>query len=200
MVFFIQKLSTYFRHWTRPQILIFAISVAVVLITIFIFAAVKLSTVDSSSSALSESSQSPHIGDKHSITPTSSAKPTEETSQEGEIYIVEDSSFCDFSYEEIAQFASEREKAQATVDYVQSQLDAEKSNLASVQALISELEHGPLFLSYVDPKTQQYVYGTIEQHEQAVNVDLPHFTESVASLEAQLAQAQALVPALPCSS
>ena len=194
-----EKLSTFFRHWSRPQIYVLAVSGAVVVLTIATFAVVKFSARGEGSLAASTASASPRHSPTQSSTPTPSGTPGEQSGVEGEIYLAEDPSYCDFSYEEIAQFAAEREKAQASVDFVQSELDAEKANLEAVQAKISELEKGPWFHTYVDSKTQQLIYGTIEQHQEAVQVDLPHFTELVTSLESQVAQAQASVPPIPCS-
>lgn len=197
---FKEKLSNFFRHWSRPQIYVLSIAVAIIFLTIATFAFVKFSAHGEGTLAASTASASPRHSPTKSSTPTPSSSSGEQSGVEGEIYLAEDPSFCDYSYEEIAQFAAVRDKAQATVDFVQSQLDVEKANLEAVQAKISQLEQGPLFHTYVDSKTQQLVLGTIEQHEQATQVDLPHFTELVKSLEIEVAQAQAGVPPIPCSS
>lgn len=194
-----EKLSSFFRHWSRPQIYVLAISAAVVVLTIATFAVVKFSARGEGSLTSSTASASTRHSTTKSNTPTPSGTAGEQSVVEGEIYIVEEPNYCDFSYEEIAQFAAEREKAQASVDFVQSALDAEKANLEAVQTKISQLEQGPWFHTYVDSKTQQLIYGTIEQHQEAVQVELPHFTELVTSLESQVAQAQAGVPPIPCS-
>lgn len=105
---------------------------------------------------------------------------------------------CPYTYDQLFQFSTQHSAQQATIDSLQARLDSANASLVYVRGWIVELENGPHYHNYFDQATNSYVGGTIENLDQARNVQLPQLIADVQSLEGQLAAAKAALVPVPC--
>lgn len=195
MKFFDQAVAA-LRKWPRTQFYVLIVSALVIVVTVIAFSVVKFSSASAQSQPSSSSTHSSAAQKNKKSTPTPSESPAVAPAEE----VVEgDQYVCEYSFDELGIYVTQQQLAQSTADDLQRQVDEARLNVQSVQTMITELEKGPWTSSHVDPKTNQFVEGTIEKYERAVNIELPYYTNILTTLETQLAQAQAGVPAVPCA-